>query len=164
MIQVRHELSRPRSSTASITEKRVLKSSLLSIALTAVLASPAVAQSCSKLAVEGTGKPGTDLTFKLSGGAAKAPAVLFVATETGKTTIKLGTLGTLELGLAMPVIPVPMPVTDASGASTLVIPIPKAKIPEIALHGQGTTVKFTLPPPKLTFCTSNVVDFKIGGE
>ncbi|MCB9892191.1 MAG: hypothetical protein H6832_07620 [Planctomycetes bacterium] len=138
---------------------------IASLVFSAVLAAPVAAQACSKLDVSGTGKPGTDLGFALTGADANVPAILFLSTQTGKTTIKVGPLGTLELGLAMPLIPVPLGMTDDKGAASLTVKIPDAKIPEISLHGQATSVKFELKmgPPKLTFCTSNVVDFKIGG-
>lgn len=141
-------------------------SSLLSFLVVAALSGPVAAQGCStKLAVDGSGKPGTDLKFTLSGSAARSPAIVFLATQTGTTTIKIGPLGTLELGLKMPLIPLFLGVTNGSGTATRTISIPDGKIPEISLHAQGTTIKFEIRrgPPKLVFCTSNVVDFKIGG-
>ena len=137
---------------------------LLSFAFAALLAAPAAAQ-CSKLTVDGTGKAGTTLKFTLSGAAKRKPAVLFFALKTGKTTIKVGPLGTLELGLASPVIPLFMRMTDAKGTATTSIRVPNGAKTAISLHGQGTSVELVIRrgPPSLKFCTSNVAAFKIGG-
>lgn len=137
--------------------------SLLSLVVAAAISAPLSAQSCSKLAVTGSGKSGTDLKISLTGAAKRSFAFLFLSQKTGKTVIKVGPLGTLTLGLAMPVIPLPFGRTDASGAATATIKVPK--IPQTTLNAQGSTVQLKIGRgrPSLEFCTSNVVTFKIGG-
>ena len=79
---------------------------------------------CADLTVIGNGPPGSTLTFYLSGGAAHAPAILALAWQTGTTRTRFGSLGTLELGLARPIIPIfiasptkPSPASRASSTS-----------------------------------------------
>jgi hypothetical protein len=144
--------------------RRVVFSIALVIGLSLVVGS-AAAQSCSTLKVDGTGKPGTDLTFTLTGAAKQAPAILLVSPETGNLEIKLGPLGALSLGLALPIFPVAMARTDAQGDAKMVVKVPAGTIPLTTLYAQATTVGFSMTPPalpKLAFCTSNVEKFSVG--
>ena len=139
---------------------------LLYISLTALLAAPVAAQ-CSDMTVSGDGSAGSTLSFALTGGAAEAPAIVFVGPNEGNFSINLGPLGSLDLGLAPPFIPLFMGLTDGSGDATLEFDLPPATLPQIDLFAQGTTIEFTPPdrgPPSIDFCTSDVEAFSIGGS
>ena len=138
-----------------------LLSSLLTAAL---LGGFAQAQSCATLGV--TSAPGqnpsvTVFTFALHGDA-HAPAGLAIGPTAGSTSIALGSLGTLDLGLARPFEILFIGVTDAAGDVSHVVRAPNS-LPGRNLNAQGFTVTFTAQPqPTLSFCTSNVVSFHIG--
>jgi hypothetical protein len=131
--------------------------------LAALLTAPTSAQSCSTLAVNGTGAPETVLTFAVTGATANSPTLLLVGETTGSTVIPLGPFGTLTLGLAVPFIPLPLGVTDAQGAATLRFNVPRGT-PSADLFGQALTIGFGMNGgrPTLSFCTSNVPGFHIG--
>ncbi len=136
---------------------------ILAVALLTVSAS---SQTCSKLTATGTGKPGTELTFALTGADKEALAVIMVSPKVGKTVLKIGPLGTLTLGLAKPTIPIFIGKTDEKGNAKAIVKLPQWNFPQIALNAQAFTAVFSLKPPgppKLTFCTSNVAKFTIGG-
>ena len=147
----------------------MLTRSLVSVCL-GLLAANASAQSCATLTVTGTGAPGTSLTFDLNATDAGAFAVLAVGQTQGTTTIPMGPLGSLTLGLASPFIPVPLGMTNASGDISRTIAIPAGVTWGVDLFGQGVTAKFTFTPPapptppsiSLTLCASNVAAFHVG--
>ncbi len=125
------------------------------------LAATASAQTCSTLAVSGTGAPGTNLTFTLTGQPVGSIGILFLGDTTGSTSLAFGTLATLELGLAQPFIPVPM-MTRPTG-TTLTVRVPN-QVTAMSLFAQGTgaSLDITGTTPTLAFCTSNVVPFSVG--
>ena len=130
-----------------------------------LLAANASAQ-CSTLTVTGTGAPGTSLTFDINGTDSHAFALLAVGQTQGTTTIQLGPLGSLTLGLATPFIPVPLGLTNTSGDISRTINIPSAATFGVDLFGQGVTAAYSFQPTSpyisVTFCTSNVVGFHVG--
>lgn len=130
---------------------------LLSIALVAAFAGTP----CSDLTVTGSGGNNSTLTFDLSGGAPRSPALLVVGDTTGQFRVNLGNLGTLELGLMPPFGMVPMGFTDASGAVSTSVRVPR-NAPGLDLFAQGLTVQFGTNPPGLDFCTSDVESFRFG--
>lgn len=121
---------------------------------------------CSDLTVAGNGQPGTQLKFALTGGAARTLAILFMGPRTGETVVRLGPLGTLELGLRRPFVPSFMGGTDGNGNVSMSVRVPPGRIPRVDLFGQATTVDvmFHRGPPKLDFCTTDVEGFKFGGR
>jgi hypothetical protein len=129
-----------------------------------VLAAFSSAQSCATLTVTNGAGPIpalTMVTFDLHGDA-NAPAALAIGPTAGSTTIALGPLGTLELGIDRPFALLFIGLTDASGDASHDIRVP-AHLPGMDLNAQGFTVTFTAPPQiTLTFCTSNVVPFHVG--
>ena len=127
----------------------MLTKSIVSVCL-GLLAANASAQ-CATLTVTGTGAPGTSLTFNVDGTAVHAFALLAVGETQGTTTIPLGQLGSLTLGLATPFIPLPLGFTNASGVTW-----------GIDLFGQGVTAAYTFMPFSVTFCASNVAGFHVG--
>ena len=136
----------------------------ISLIAAGMLAGFASAQSCATLTV--TNGPGpipslTTVTFALHGDA-NAPAALAIGSTAGSTSIALGPLGTLELGLDRPFAILFLGFSDASGDATRTLRVP-THLPGMDLNAQGFTVTFT-PPPNLTltFCTSNVVAFHVG--
>ena len=131
----------------------------LAIAALLALSSFATAQ-CGTLAVTG-GAPSTTLQIAVSGAAANSFALAAVGTTLGSTTLPLPLGGNLVLGLATPFIPLPIGPVDASGAASLSIPLP-AQLPQINLHAQGVVVGFTMQPPSISACGTNVVSFTIG--
>ena len=136
----------------------------ISLFAAGMLAGFASAQSCATLTVSNGAGPNpalTTVTFAVHGDA-NAPAGLAIGPTAGSTSIALGPLGTLELGLDRPFALLFLGLTDASGDATLAIRVP-THLPGMDLNAQGFTVTFT-PPPNitLTFCTSNVVAFHVG--
>ena len=142
----------------------MLTKSIVSVCL-GLLAANASAQ-CSTLAITGTGAPGTSLTFDLNGTDSHALALLAVGETQGTTTIQLGPLGSLTLGLATPFIPVPLGFTNTSGDISRTINIPSSATFGVDLFGQGVTAAYAFSPTaphfSVTFCTSNVVGFHVG--
>ena len=146
----------------------MLTKSILTVCL-GLFASHAAAQ-CATLTVTGTGAPGTSLTFDLNGTDVHAFAMLAVGQTQGTTTIPMGPLGSLTLGLATPFIPLPLGFTNASGDVSRSISIPSGVTWGVDLFGQGVTALFTFTPPapptppsfSLTFCASNVAGFHVG--
>jgi hypothetical protein len=141
---------------------------LRSLLFSCLFAATAAAQ-CATLSVTGTGAPGTTLTISIDGTAANAIAFVAIGETQGSTSIPLGPLGTLDLGLAMPFIPVPVGLTDASGDASLAIAVPAQFPGGLDLFAQGITLAFTFTPPtgpgfpfSLTSCTTNVVGFHVG--
>ena len=90
---------------------------LRSLLLASMFAATAAAQ-CATLSVTGTGAPGTAITISIDGTTANAIAFVAIGDTQGSTSIPLGPLGTLSLGLAMPFIPAPLVSTDSMIAPT----------------------------------------------
>jgi hypothetical protein len=136
----------------------------ISLLAAGMLAGFASAQSCATLTVSNAPGPIpalTTITFALSGDA-NAPAGLAIGPTAGSTSIALGPLGTLELGLDRPIAFLFLGLTDANGDASRSIRVP-THLPGMDLNAQGFTVTFTSPPNiTLTFCTSNVVAFHVG--
>ena len=143
---------------------------LRTLLLASTFAAAAAAQ-CATLAVTGTGAPGTALTISIDGTTANAIAFVAIGDTQGSTSIPLGPLGTLDLGLAMPFVPVPVGMTNASGDASLTINVPTGFVGGVDVFGQGITIGFNIPsgPPGPGFpnnlfslCTTNVVGFHVG--
>ncbi len=140
---------------------------LASLALTIL----APAQDCASLSVTGEGKPGTDVTFAFSGGAAHSLVFVAIGDTVGATSLNFCNVGTLDLGLATPFVPLPLGFSDMNGDLSRTFTVPTGvTLPVLELHGQGLTVDLMLEMPMggglsiaLAFCTSGVEDFKIGG-
>lgn len=147
----------------------MLTKSLVAVCV-GLLAATASAQSCATLTVSGTGAPGTTLQFNLDGQASGAFAFLAVGMTQGTTSIPLGPLGTLTLGLASPLLTLPLGMTNASGDASVSVPVPNGFPVSLDMFAQGLTAELTITPPSpptppsisLSFCTSNVVGFHIG--
>ena len=88
----------------------------------------------------------------------------------GPTAISLGMLGmlgTLELGLQMPFLPLPMGFTDGNGDVSRTIHVPAGLQHSMDLFAQAFTASLDFQPGMpptiaLTFCTSGVEAFHIG--
>lgn len=161
------------------TKPRLQPSDLTTMLHSLLLACSAVAfaatagAQCATLAVTG-GAPGTVLTITIDGTGANKFAAVVVGDTTGSSSIPLGPLGTINLGLAEPFVPLPIGFTDANGDAVLSFPVP-ADFPAFDLFAQGITLG--LPsigpggggpggggPPSLglIICTTDVVAFSIG--
>ena len=130
---------------------------------------PVISTSCADLAVTGTGAPGTDLTFALTGAEPHAHAWTMIGFAEGTTLIDIGPLGTLELGLVEPFIPKPMHQTDGNGDTTDTIFVPPGLPFSVDLFAQAfswsVNVQHSPGGPatvSLLFCTSAVEGFHIG--
>ncbi|HEX6810140.1 MAG TPA: hypothetical protein VF384_00830 [Planctomycetota bacterium] len=130
---------------------------------------PNLTTSCADLAVGGTGAPGTNLTFSLTGADPNAFAWLVIGAVPGTTVINIGPLGTLTLGLVDPFIPHPIGQTDASGDASGSIFVPPGLPFSLDLLAQGFSwyvdVQHGPPGPatvSFVFCTSGVESFHIG--
>jgi hypothetical protein len=128
-----------------------------------LLAAANAAAQCT-LTVTGTGAPGTSLTFAVDGSTPSGFAFLAIGDTQGTTTVALGPLGTLTLGLAFPFGVVPMGPTDAQGDASLTIDIPAGVTGSADLFAQGVTLGVTLGGgmPTLSLCATNVVGFHVG--
>jgi hypothetical protein len=133
---------------------------LISLAALFAFAGVAQAQTCGSLTV--AGGQSAPLVFTAASLAANAPSLLVIGPTTGTTTLNFGPIGTLTLGLAAPFVPVPLGNTSASGGATLSIDLPN-NLPPQALHAQALSLGIgTTRPPRVEFCTTNVVAFSIG--
>jgi hypothetical protein len=87
---------------------------------------------------------------------------LVLGTQAGSTTVPLGALGTLQLGVASPFDVQWIGNTDSRGNLTEVVHVP-ANVPATDLVAQAFTVPVSnVTNPPLHFCTSNVVPFRVG--
>ena len=125
--------------------------------------------SCADLAVTGTGAPGTDLVFNLTGAEPHAHAWTMIGFAEGTTVINIGPLGTLTLGLVEPFIPKPMGHTDANGDATDTIFVPPGLPFSLDMFAQSfswsVNVQHSPGGPatvSIVFCTSGVEPFHIG--
>lgn len=140
----------------------MLKHVLLSVSLASLVAT-ATAQSCGTLTATGSGAPGTSVELALTGSTPDAIAVLVIGDTLGTTTIATP-FATLELGIAMPFIPVPIGMTDENGDASLTIDVPANVTQGVDLFGQGVAIEFSVGPmgPSLDFCVSNTEGFHLG--
>lgn len=139
---------------------KLISTLALATALTAGLAQ---AQACSSLTVTGSGAPGSDLDFALTGAGANAFALAAIGETAGSTSIQFGALATLDLGLDRPFFVLPLGRTDTNGDVTQTFTVPN--VPSMQnLNAQAFTADISFMPPTigLTFCTSDVVAFTIG--
>ncbi|HEX5054378.1 MAG TPA: hypothetical protein VFZ65_21550 [Planctomycetota bacterium] len=136
---------------------------LISLLSVGMLATAISAQSCSALTITGAGTPGTTLSINLDGPPAMGFALLAVGSTQGSTAINLGPLGTLNLDLEMPFLPLPLGMTDANGDVSRSFAIPASvSFPAVSLFGQGVITSFSMMPFGISFCTSDVVAFSVG--
>ena len=129
---------------------------------TLVLSAVAAAQ-CSTLTAT-TSAAG--LTLSLTGASPMSIAVAVIGETAGTTSIPVGAT-TLDLGLAMPFTPFPIGFTGPTGDASTLIRIPR-NLPLTNLLAQGVAISFGTPSPSnpmptLSFCTSNVASFTVGG-
>ncbi len=144
-----------------------MKLSLRSLSLVATLfAAPLAAQNCSDLSVTGDGSPGTNLTISVTGSAADAFTFLAVGQDTGTTTVNLGPLLSFDLGIASPLVPLPLGVADANGDVSISLDLPTGDFPRIDVYGQALAISFEIGQgrPTLTACVSDVEAFGIGSS
>ena len=123
---------------------------------------------CSTLSidVQGTLASGATVTIDVSGATALAPTLLAVGPTAGSTSIPLGPLGTLDLGLASPFSVAPLGMTDAGGSVSTSVALPPASVSFDPISGfaQAVSIGIGFEPGSgvsLSFCTSNVDDFTI---
>jgi len=132
--------------------------------VTLALASTLAAQSCGTLAFTGTGAAGTTLDIAVTGGTANGFCMIAVSENTGSTPVQLPFGGgTLTLGLASPIIPLPFGRLDANGDRTRSISVPTRATTAHNLQGQAVTLSFSFRPFAFSACASNVAAFTIGG-
>jgi hypothetical protein len=137
----------------------IMRKLLLTFLTTPLLAGLLHAQAtCSTLTVQ-QGQNHAPITFRVQGDP-NALVGLVLGFDKGSTTIPLGTVGTLQLGIASPYDIQYIGMTNGGGILTYVRPVP-ANLPSTDLVAQAFTVSVTDQLP-LTFCTSNVVSFHVG--
>lgn len=125
----------------------------------ALFAGAATAQ-CADLSVTNTAG---QVTIDLDGSTPMAFAFVLVGDTAGTTTVSLGSLGTLSLGLAAPFAPLPLGFTDMSGDVSYSFAVP-ASAPAGTYLLQGVTVGFGFTPGtgiSLDLCASDVESLTI---
>jgi hypothetical protein len=122
----------------------------------------AVAATCSTLTVTGSGAPGTPLAFAVEGAAPNAVAGLVLSGARGATAFNLGLFGTLELGLAQPLVIESIGATDPAGNVGVALNVPAGLSPRIDLFAQAFTVSGSPSSPTFDFCTTGVAGFGAG--
>lgn len=132
-----------------------------------LLAASAWAGDCSSLAadVQGDLQSGATVTVDVTGSLPNALTFLVVGETAGTTSIDLGPLGGLTLGLELPFVPLPVGSTDGNGDLSLSFDTPgvPVSIDPIDLLAQAVSidVQFGGGPPSIDTCTSNVVSVTI---
>ena len=146
-------------------QKVMIKLQILGLAASLVLAAGVASQACSKLTATGSS---TGVSLELTGGTPNAVTFLAFGEQAGTTKFDFGPLGTLELGLASPLMVLPIGRTDAKGDLSLKVDFPKP-VPAFEVKAQADNAKLDVSGGPLTtltlkFCTSNVADVKGGGS
>lgn len=147
----------------------------LSLLAAAAVATPALAQHCSQLGVSGQGHQGTMMAFTLSGGHPHAPAMMAVSGHQGQTSFSFGHMGMLQLGLGQPMMFAMMGMTGPMGSAHMSVQIPHHLMHRMQMYGQGFTMMMQHHQGypghhhggmqmQLSFCTSNVMGFMVGGR
>jgi len=144
-------------------------------AVLALLAAPAVSQSCN-LAVTGSLMPGDTLSIQVTDSIPNAPTLLAVGETLGSTNFNFGPLGGFTIDLAEPFIILPLGLTDANGDTGIAFSVPAnaptpPSLPSLTLHLQAVTIDLgfgiTMPPmvppmpSVLNTCVSNLVTFTL---
>lgn len=140
----------------------------------AIVLAGVVSAQCT-LTITGSVNPGQTVTVAVSGATANDPTVLVISENAGASTLNLGLLGNLTLGVTSPYIFFPLGSTDASGSvsQSFGVPanLPPGSIPTQTLQVQSVSVDIPSfsgpgggPPslPTLSFCVSNVAQLQIG--
>ena len=138
-----------------------MRSSLLSFLTIGLLAGFVQAQTnCSTLTVQaGTGQSHQTVVFHVQDDP-NALVGLVLGFQAGSTTIPLGDLGTLQLGIVAPYDIQFIGTTNGGGNLTYTVQVP-ATLPLTNLAAQAFTVPDATQRP-LPFCTSNVATFQVG--
>jgi hypothetical protein len=121
--------------------------------------------SCADLSIGSSGGPRMALTFSLTGAEPNAFALLALGTRQNTYSLRMGPLGTLELGLEPPVLLHPMGRTDQNGDASRTFRVPPGWRHGLNLFAQGFSAKFAFAPPgppSLSFCTSGVEPVPLG--
>ena len=129
--------------------------------LGALLALPARSQeACSKLAITtqlDPVRPKQTVTFDVAGVPSGAVVYAAVGRNLGTTTIRFQSLGTLELGLALPFRTTVVGTADNAGHLSRSMRIPSEIGLAVNVQAVGFQLTRTNGTPKAEFCTSNVV-------
>src|SRR5262245_48444733 len=86
------------------------------VALSALFLAASAYSQCSLLAVSGTVNPGDTVVVAVAGAAPNSATLLVAGPHPGSTTIDLGPLGSVTIGLAQPFSIVPIGVTNDEGS------------------------------------------------
>lgn len=134
----------------------------LHLATVLTLAAAAAAQSCGTLAISG-GAAGSTLSIGVTGVPNGSYVILGISENTGSTTVNVGPLGlNLTLGLAVPILPLPIGRADGNGAITRSFDVPAGLLQQYPLQGQAVATTLSIFPFSFSACASNVVGFTIG--
>ncbi len=132
---------------------------MLRSAIAALVLGVAATAQCSTLTAT-TSSAG--LTLALTGASPMSIAIAVIGETAGTTSIPVGTT-TLDLGLAMPFTPFPIGFTGPTGDASTLLRIPR-NLPLTNLLAQGVAISFgSVTSQNLSFCTSNVASFSVGG-
>ena len=139
--------------------------SALACLVATLCATPVTAQqqSCSDLTISGNTKAGGELVIHVKNADLSAPIYLAISGKEGTTNFNLGAAGSLTLGLAQPIVFIPLGTTTPGGTVNFKIPVPQDLTTELTLFAQAVSVTGNPSTPRLEFCTSEVVQFTVGG-
>lgn len=153
--------------------RRVSLAPLAALAL-ATLTFPVAAQHCAQFSVSGSGHRGTMMMLSMTGGHAYGHVFMAFSGQQGNTTFNYGPMGMLQLGLATPVMMFHMGEADANGGFHMQGQVPHHMMQRTMVFGQCLTAMIHTSHPwppchgqptmHLSFCTSNVVGFGLGGH
>lgn len=129
----------------------------LLVASALTICGAASAQCASATATNNAGS----LTLDLDGSAPMAFCIFVLGDTQGTTPVSIGSLASVDLGLAAPFVPVPAGLTDISGDASLTLQLPSV-VPAGSYYAQGLTVGFVFSPGtgiSFDVCASTVASF-----
>ena len=136
----------------------MLKASLL-VASALTICSAASAQCATATATNNAGS----LTLDHDGTAAMSFCIFILGDTQGTTTVNIGPLATVDLGLASPFVPLAAGFTDMNGDASVTFQVPSV-VPAGTYYAQGVTAGFSITPGSgISFdvCASTVASFTL---
>lgn len=103
------------------------------------------------------------LTLDLDGSTAMSFCIFVLGDTQGTTTVNIGPLATVDLGLAAPFVPAAAGFTDMNGDASLTFQVPSV-VPAGTYYAQGVTAGFSITPGtgiSFDVCAATVASFTL---